>query len=111
MSKALFRLKEKIEIEFLKSKTYTEINDMFNQMKHKIDKAESELNKLTMPVVSNWVAVKDSLPLVVGFYTVHKPTKPYVLGLYFDSDQNFRYDKQVHKNITHWQKLPEPPCS
>ena len=53
MSKALFRLKEKIEIEFLKSKTYTEINDMFNQMKHKIDKAESELNKLTIPVVSN----------------------------------------------------------
>ena len=46
MSKALFRLKEQIEIDFLKSKTYTEINEMFNQMKQKVDNAESELNKL-----------------------------------------------------------------
>jgi hypothetical protein len=66
--------------------------------------------QLRLHLVSNWVAVEEALPLVTGFYTVAKPTKPYVLGLYFDSDKNFRYDKQVHKNITHWQKLPKPPC-
>lgn len=48
MSKALMRLKEQMEIDFLKSKTYTEINEMFNQMKQKVDKAESELNKLNI---------------------------------------------------------------
>ena len=37
MSKAFKRIKEKTEIEFLKSKTYTEINEMFNQMKSEID--------------------------------------------------------------------------
>ncbi len=58
---------------------------------------------------SDWVSVEDGLPLVTGFYTVSKPTKPYVLGLYFDSDKQFRYNKQVHNNITHWQPLPQPP--
>ena len=51
MSKALRRLKEQMEIDFLKSKTYTEINEMFNQMKQKVDEAESELNKLNIGVV------------------------------------------------------------
>lgn len=46
MSKALRRLKEQIEIDFLKSKTYTEINEMFNQMKQKVDEAEGKLKSL-----------------------------------------------------------------
>ncbi len=37
MSNALLKLKEQMEIDFLKEKTYTEINDMFNQMKSKLD--------------------------------------------------------------------------
>lgn len=71
---------------------------------------KDQVKKLSLCGVINWVAVKDELPLVTGFYTVAKQTKPYVLGLYFDSEKQFRYDKQIHKNITHWQKLPEPPC-
>jgi len=52
MSKALRRLKEQMEIDFLKSKTYTEINEMFNQMKQKVDEAEGKLNELNIGGVS-----------------------------------------------------------
>lgn len=51
MSKALRRIKEQMEIEFLKGKTYTEINEMFNQMQQKLNEAESKLNKLNIGVV------------------------------------------------------------
>ena len=39
MIEAALRIKESVEIEFLKSKTYTEINQMFNQLN---DKLQSE---------------------------------------------------------------------
>ena len=44
--KALLKLRTQMEIDFLKTKTYEEINDMFNQLKNKLDIAETELKKL-----------------------------------------------------------------
>jgi hypothetical protein len=100
------------EAEKYVNSVYVDYGDLNQQAEEQIKKAfiEGMKKQLILSGVINWVACKDSLPLVVGFYTVYKPTKPYVLGLYFDSDKNFRYDKQVHENITHWQELPKPPC-
>jgi hypothetical protein len=50
--KALLKLRTQMEIDFLKTKTYEEINDMFNQLKDKLDIAESELKKLRVTDVS-----------------------------------------------------------
>ena len=44
----LLKLKEKMEIDFLKSKTYTEINEMFNELNDKLEIAQAELNKLRL---------------------------------------------------------------
>ncbi len=43
---SLQNLKKKLEIEFLKSKTYEEINDMFNLLNVKLKSAESECERL-----------------------------------------------------------------
>lgn len=49
---ALLELRKQMEIDFLKTQTYEEINDMFNQLKEKLDIAESELKKLRVTDVS-----------------------------------------------------------
>ena len=46
MSKAAQRMKERLEIEFLKSKTYTEINEMFNDLNRKLIGSEKQNTKL-----------------------------------------------------------------
>lgn len=38
-------LLKQLEVEFLKTKTFEEINDMFNELNDKLKLAESELNK------------------------------------------------------------------
>jgi len=43
---ALLELKKQMEIDFLKTKTYEEINDMFNQMNDKLKAAEKNQKKL-----------------------------------------------------------------
>ena len=40
--------KEHIEIEFLKSLTYTEINEMFNRLKEQLDKKDKDFNELNV---------------------------------------------------------------
>lgn len=50
--KTLLELRKQMEIDFLKTQTYEEINDMFNQLKEKLDIAESELKKLRVGDVS-----------------------------------------------------------
>lgn len=49
---ALLKLKEEMEIEFLKSKTYTEINEMFNELNDKLELARAELNGLRLDDVN-----------------------------------------------------------
>ena len=49
---ALLELKKQMEIDFLKTKTYEEINDMFNQMNDKLRVAESEVKKFRLGAVS-----------------------------------------------------------
>lgn len=51
MINAVTRMQELIEIEFLKEKTYTEINEMFNELNTKLNKAELELNNLSQHIV------------------------------------------------------------
>src|SRR5690554_2891714 len=45
-------LKKQLEIDFLKTKTYEEINDMFNQLNDKLKLAESEVKKFRLGAVS-----------------------------------------------------------
>jgi hypothetical protein len=45
---ALLELRKQMEIDFLKTKTYEEINDMFNQMNDKLKLAESEVKKFRL---------------------------------------------------------------
>ena len=49
---ALLELRKQMEIDFLKTKTYEEINDMFNQMNDKLKLAESEAKKFRLGAVS-----------------------------------------------------------
>lgn len=42
----LLKLREQMEIDFLKSKTYEEINDMFNLLNGKLKIAEAEIRNL-----------------------------------------------------------------
>jgi len=49
---ALLELRKQMEIDFLKTKTYEEINDMFNQMNDKLRVAESEVKKFRLGAVS-----------------------------------------------------------
>lgn len=50
---ALLELRKQMEIDFLKTKTYEEINDMFNQLNDKLSLAESEVKKFRLGAVSN----------------------------------------------------------
>ena len=50
---ALLELRKQMEIDFLKTKTYEEINDMFNQLNDKLKLAESEVKKFRLGDVSN----------------------------------------------------------
>jgi hypothetical protein len=60
--------------------------------------------------MNDWISVEDRLPDHPGFYAVHKGTQPRIIGLYFDSDQRFRYADQDHTDsITHWRPLTQPP--
>ena len=52
MSNAVTRMQELIEIEFLKEKTYTEINEMFKELNTKLNTAEDKLNDLSKQLVS-----------------------------------------------------------
>ncbi len=49
---ALLELRKQMEIDFLKTKTYEEINDMFNQLNDKLKLAESEVKKFRLGDVS-----------------------------------------------------------
>lgn len=49
---ALLELRKQMEIDFLKTKTYEEINDMFNQLNDKLKLAESEIKKFRLDYVS-----------------------------------------------------------
>jgi hypothetical protein len=49
---ALIELRKQMEIDFLKTKTYEEINDMFNQINDKLKLAESEVKKFCLGAVS-----------------------------------------------------------
>lgn len=49
---ALLELRKQMEVEFLKTKTYDEINDMFNQLNYKLKLAESEVKKFRLGAVS-----------------------------------------------------------
>lgn len=43
----LLELRKQMEIDFLKTKTYEEINDMFNQLNNKLKIAEREVKNLS----------------------------------------------------------------
>ena len=66
MSKALFRLKKQMEIDFLKTKTYEEINDMFNQLSDKLRIAENKVkeNELLHSVIKCDSCLKDDMELI-----------------------------------------------
>ena len=49
---ALLELRKQMEVDFLKTKTYEEINDMFNQLNDKLKLAESEVKKFRLGAVS-----------------------------------------------------------
>ena len=51
-------IKEKLEIDFLKSKTYTEINEMFNQLKTKLDDTEKYLETKTLGILTKCTRVE-----------------------------------------------------
>lgn len=56
-----------MEIDFLKEKTYTEINEMFNQLNDKLNKTKTELNKLRLGnvVLSAYVVIYDKEEKIV----------------------------------------------
>ncbi len=43
----MVEVQKMMEIEFLKEKTYTEINDMFRELSSKLDVAKKELEKIS----------------------------------------------------------------
>ena len=47
----LLKLRQQMEIDFLKTKTYEEINDMFNEMNGKLKAAEREAKNLRLATV------------------------------------------------------------
>lgn len=49
---ALLELRKQMEVDFLKTKTYEEINYMFNQLNDKLKLAESEVKKFRLGAVS-----------------------------------------------------------
>ena len=49
---ALLKLRKQMEVDFLKTKTYEEINDMFNQLNDKLKLAKKDIKKLRLGAVS-----------------------------------------------------------
>ena len=49
----LSRLRKQMEIDFLKTKTYEEINDMFNQLNEKLNFSKTELEQLKLTNIDN----------------------------------------------------------
>lgn len=50
--KALLEIQKQMEIDFLKEHSYEQINDMFRELKTKLDKAESKVKNLDIQRVS-----------------------------------------------------------
>lgn len=66
---------------------------------------QDRINELTIPVVINWVACKDRLPISGKYYVTwdgHRIEKTYR----YDNPKFFTNEREV----THWMELPEPPC-
>jgi len=58
---------------------------------------------------TKWIDVNDRLPKQATFVNAYKKNG-LVLGLYFNSDKEFKYGKDDQSNqVTHWMPLPSPP--
>ena len=76
------------------------------RMKTLADQVESELNLLTIPRVSNWVAVKNDLPDNDNQVFVKYENDKYGINEWWESDNCWKYnfDNMIVKE---WCK---PPC-
>lgn len=82
---------------------------ILSERMYKIGLNEGKVSKVQNSVIpeSKWISVSEKLPITNGFVNVKKKTKPYIIGLYFDSNQDFRYAEQIHtEKVTHWQPMP-----
>jgi len=72
------------------------------------DFAEAELKKLHIPLIGNWVAVKEQLPPdETEKYIVLRDGEIEFDKWIFDGNKGYWWD---YMGITHWMHIPKPPC-
>ncbi len=79
------------------------------RMKTLADQVESELNLLTIPRVSNWVAISSTEhpEIMTDVMVKYKDGRKEVA--YFDGDKRFyieKDDRDITETIVEWHKLP-----
>lgn len=107
--------KEKLEIEFLKSKTYTEINEMFNQLNSKNKALLDEIEQLKLQLkaadsVNEWISVEDRLPENRERVLCFPKNHPFYYIIESDYECYTNKDLEWFKeSFTHWMPLPNQP--
>ena len=67
--------------------------------------------KLNIPVVMQWVAVKDALPPVELDVLVWDEFNVYITNRLDSNYIVWDESTQILDEVTHWMYLPEPPCA
>jgi len=67
---------------------------------------------LTIPVVKNWVEVKDELPESGQCVMIYSKDGGVAEGAYLSAKGHFEQWRwnAIQKDVTHWKPLCEPPC-
>lgn len=83
-----------------------------NGFKAGVDFALERVKNLTIPVVTNWVAVKDKLPESGQCVIIYSKDGGVAEGAYLSSKRHFEQWRwnSIQKDVTHWKPLCEPPC-
>jgi len=79
---------------------------------HYVAWLEDKVEALTIPVVTNWVSVKDELPESGQCVMIYSKDGGVAEGAYLSAKGHFEQWRwnAIQKDVTHWKPFCEPPC-
>ena len=84
-------------------------------MKKEQNLKNSTEQALIIPVVMQWVAVKDQLPEDGGYFNCCLENGAVTNCLYTITDNRWflrdGVEVRKHNKVVYWMKMPEPPCA
>lgn len=83
------------------------LNDKRDYLSGRVADIQEQVKNCSIPFVSNWVAVTESMPEKYKDYLVVDSGDTIVGWL---TDEEWTSETGVLTNVTHWCEIPKPPC-